>query len=81
MSKASDAMRLRGAIRTLGVSVTETAVMFDVNRDTVHTWLRGEGAVPSDAPERMAAVMSDRVTRLLRGDFDDEDDGGECPDA
>ena len=63
--KARNAQALHQAIAVLGVSIVEASKMLDVSRDTVHTWLRGDGAMPASAPKKLASVMSARVTRVL----------------
>lgn len=72
--KTRNAQSLADAIDTLGVSVVEASRMLEVSRDTVHTWLRGGGAMPTSAPKRLASVMSARVSRVLEAGDDDTDD-------
>lgn len=72
--KTRNAQSLAQAIDILGVSVVEASRMLEVSRDTVHTWLRGGGAMPASASKRLASVMSARVSRVLEAGDDDTDD-------
>lgn len=72
-TKARNAQSLDQAIDTLGISVVEASRMLDVSRDTVHTWLRGGGAMPASAPKKLASVMSARVSKVLESSDTDTD--------